>query len=106
MIDEQFHSPVRFSIMASLVGLDRAEFAFVRDAIGASDSTLSKQAAALEASGYLKITKGHVGKRPAPGIRSPIRAGRRSAAIWTRCARSPKPPPSTPARAPADALIH
>ncbi len=64
MIDEQFHSPVRFSIMASLVGLDRAEFAFVRDAIGASDSTLSKQAAALEASGYLKITKGHVGKRP------------------------------------------
>ncbi len=64
MIDEQFHSPVRFSIMAALVGLERAEFAFVRDAIGTSDSTLSKQASALEASGYLKVTKGHVGKRP------------------------------------------
>ena len=63
-IDEQFHSPVRFSIMATLVGLHRAEFAFVRDAIGVSDSVLSKQAGALEAAGYLLITKGHVGKRP------------------------------------------
>ncbi|MFT4295516.1 MAG: transcriptional regulator [Micropruina sp.] len=63
-IDEQFHSPVRFSIMATLVGLDRAEFAFVRDTVGVSDSVLSKQAGALEAAGYLKITKGHVGKRP------------------------------------------
>lgn len=63
-IDEQFHSPVRFAIMATLVNLDKAEFAFVRDVIEASDSTLSKQAAALEAAGYLKVIKGHVGKRP------------------------------------------
>lgn len=63
-IDEQFHSPVRFAIMATLVSLDRAEFAFVRDAVSVSDSALSKQAGALEAAGYLAITKGHVGKRP------------------------------------------
>ncbi|HVK45597.1 MAG TPA: transcriptional regulator [Micropruina sp.] len=64
MIDDNLHSPVRFAIMASLVGLDKAEFSFVRDAIGSSDSVLSKQASGLEALGYLKITKGHVGKRP------------------------------------------
>lgn len=63
-IDPQFHSPVRFSIVATLVGVDRAEFAFVRDAIAVSDSALSKQAGALEAAGYLRIVKGHVGKRP------------------------------------------
>lgn len=63
-IDEQFHSFVRFSIVATLVSLHRAEFAFVRDAIGVSDSVLSKQASALEAAGYLQIIKGHVGKRP------------------------------------------
>ena len=48
-IDENFHSPVRFAIMASLVSVDKAEFAFVRDAIEVSDSVLSKQATALEA---------------------------------------------------------
>lgn len=64
MIDENLHSPVRFAILASLVSLDKAEFSFVRDAIGSSDSVLSKQASALEALGYLKVTKGHVGKRP------------------------------------------
>ena len=63
-IDEVFHAPVRFSIAASLVGLDKAEFAFVRDAIGVSDSVLSKQGTALETIGYLRIIKGHVGKRP------------------------------------------
>ena len=63
-IDENFHSPVRFAIMASLVSVDKAEFAFVRDAIEVSDSVLSKQATALEAVGYLQIIKGHVGRRP------------------------------------------
>lgn len=74
-IDENFHSPVRFAIMATLAGLDKAEFAFVRDAIGASDSSLSKQASALEAVGYLSIIKGHVGKRPRTWF-SPTPAGR------------------------------
>lgn len=63
-IEESFHAPVRFAIMASLVRVDKAEFALVRDAIGVSDSVLSKQASALEAAGFLTIIKGHVGKRP------------------------------------------
>lgn len=63
-IDDTLHSPVRFAIVASLVSLDKAEFAFVRDAIEVSDSALSKQATALESLGYLRIIKGHVGKRP------------------------------------------
>ncbi len=63
-LDEVIHAPVRFSIMALLAGLDKAEFALVRDTVQISDSVLSRQAVALESVGYLKITKGYVGKRP------------------------------------------
>lgn len=63
-IEESFHAPVRFAIMASLIKLDKAEFALVRDAVGVSDSVLSKQATALETAGFLQVIKGHVGKRP------------------------------------------
>lgn len=63
-LNETFHAPVRFSVMATLAGIDKAEFAFVRDSAGVSDSVMSKQASALEAAGFLKISKGYVGKRP------------------------------------------
>ncbi|OIK01148.1 winged helix-turn-helix domain-containing protein [Streptomyces colonosanans] len=63
-LDEVIHSPVRFSIMATLAAAEKAEFAYVRDAVEVSDSALSKQAATLEKAGYVKVTKGYVGKRP------------------------------------------
>ena len=63
-LDEIIHAPTRFSIVAALAFTDKAEFAAVRDAVEISDSTLSKQASALEQAGYVKVTKGYVGKRP------------------------------------------
>ncbi len=63
-LDEVIHSPVRFSIMATLAAADRAEFGFVRDAVEITDSVLSKQVAILDAAGYLSVEKGYVGKRP------------------------------------------
>ncbi|MDT9595339.1 transcriptional regulator [Nocardioides zeae] len=63
-IEETFHTPARFAIMASLVDVDRAEFALVRDAIGVSDSVLSKHASHLERAGFVEVVKGYVGKRP------------------------------------------
>lgn len=63
-LDELIHAPVRLSIVATLAQVDEAEFAHVRDTIEVSDSVLSKQATQLEAAGYVKIRKGHVGKRP------------------------------------------
>lgn len=63
-LDDVIHSPVRFSIVAALAGVDEAEFAHVRDTVEISDSALSKQSAQLEAVGYVKIRKGYVGKRP------------------------------------------
>lgn len=63
-LDEIIHAPVRFSIMATLIGVEKAEFGFVRDTVEISDSVLSKQSAVLEQAGYIKIKKGYVGKRP------------------------------------------
>ena len=63
-LDEVIHAPVRFSIVAALAGVDYAEFATIRDAVEVTDSTLSKQASVLEKAGYVKVSKGYVGKRP------------------------------------------
>lgn len=63
-LDEAIHAPVRLSLVAALAQVDEAEFAHVRDTIEVSDSVLSRQAAHLETAGYVKIRKGHVGKRP------------------------------------------
>jgi len=63
-LDDVIHAPVRFSIMATLVAADKAEFSFVRDTVEVSDSVLSRQVSTLEAAGYVKAIKGYVGKRP------------------------------------------
>lgn len=55
---------MRFSIVATLAAADKAEFSFLRDSVEVSDSTLSKQVVILGAAGYVKVTKGYVGKRP------------------------------------------
>ncbi len=63
-LDDVIHAPIRFSIVATLAGVERAEFAFVRDTVEISDSALSKQVTVLEEAGYVHVTKGYVGKRP------------------------------------------
>ena len=63
-LDPLLQRPVPFSIAALLASADEAEFAFVRDAIELSDSTLSKQSSALEAAGYVVVRKGYFGKIP------------------------------------------
>src|SRR5699024_3946534 len=62
-LDEVIHSPVRFSIVATLSASDQAEFRFVRDAVEISDSALSKQISVLEKAEYVKVTKFPVGRR-------------------------------------------
>ena len=62
--DELIHSPTRLSIVSLLRASDWAEFKFIRETIGLTDSALSKQLAMLEEVGYVKIRKAFVGKRP------------------------------------------
>ncbi|MEU2450728.1 transcriptional regulator [Streptomyces sp. NPDC012765] len=55
--DEFLHVSARLSVVALLSPADWVEFAFVRDAVGTSDSALSKQVAALADAGYVEIRK-------------------------------------------------
>lgn len=55
--DELIHQSTRLSIMGLLAAADWAEFAFLRDQLGMSDSALSKQLATLEAAGYVTIDR-------------------------------------------------
>lgn len=63
-LDDVMHQPVRFSIVAALAAAKQLEFSTVRDVVEISDSLLSQHAARLEEAGYVRIHKGHVGKRP------------------------------------------
>ena len=62
--DSIIHPLTRLSMCALLASVDESEFATVRDAVGVSDSQLSKHARALEEAGYIRIRKGAVGRRP------------------------------------------
>lgn len=67
--DELIHAPTRLSIVALLAATEWAEFKFVRDSVGLSDSALSKQLTTLEEAGYIDIRKSFVGKRPRTSAR-------------------------------------
>ncbi len=55
--DDLIHPATRLSIVALLAAADWADFAFVRDQLGLSDSALSKQLATLEEAGYVAIER-------------------------------------------------
>ncbi|WP_434446827.1 winged helix-turn-helix domain-containing protein [Lentzea sp. E54] len=67
--DELIHASTRLSIVALLAATEWAEFKFIRDSVGLSDSALSKQLTTLEEAGYIEIRKGFVGKRPRTSAR-------------------------------------
>lgn len=62
-LDELLNHPVRLSIVAGLTGVERAEFALLRDTVEVTDTMLSKQVALLESAGYVEVGKGRVGRR-------------------------------------------
>lgn len=51
--DELIHPSTRLSLVATLAAVDWAEFAFLKDRLGLSDSALSKQLTTLEEAGYI-----------------------------------------------------
>jgi DNA-binding MarR family transcriptional regulator len=56
-LDPVIHPPKRLAAMAILHNSSAADFAFLRNHLGVSDSDLSKQMSTLEKAGYVKVTK-------------------------------------------------
>jgi DNA-binding MarR family transcriptional regulator len=75
--DDLIHAPTRLAIVSLLAASEWADFKFIRDSIGLSDSALSKQLATLEEARYIEIRRGFVGKRPRTSARL-TPAGRRA----------------------------
>jgi DNA-binding transcriptional ArsR family regulator len=63
-LDETIHQPVRLSIMALLAQSKKVDFAFLVKYLELGESNLSRHLSALEAAGYIIITKVFEGKRP------------------------------------------
>ncbi|HEV2370865.1 MAG TPA: transcriptional regulator [Streptosporangiaceae bacterium] len=68
-LDDLLTHAVRLSIVAALAGVERAEFALIRDSVEVSDPMLSKQVALLEAAGYVEVEKGRIGRRTRTWLR-------------------------------------
>jgi DNA-binding transcriptional ArsR family regulator len=62
--DELIHAPTRLEIVSLLAAAQWADFQYIRDELGLSDSALSKQLSTLESAGYVEIHRRFVGKRP------------------------------------------
>ncbi|MCM0674711.1 transcriptional regulator [Micromonospora phytophila] len=75
--DELIHAPTRLSLVSLLAATEWAEFRYLREQLGLSDSALSKQLATLEQAGYVEVRKSFVGKRPRTSVQL-SRDGRRA----------------------------
>lgn len=61
--DGVIHAPGRLQICALLSPVEEMEFATLRDAVGVSDSVLSKHLKLLEEAGYVRLRKAAAGGR-------------------------------------------
>ena len=85
--DELIHAPTRLSIVSLLAATEWADFKFIRDSIGLSDSALSKQLTTLEDAGYVKSARVSSASARAPRPGSPASDGPRSTSMSRRCRR-------------------
>lgn len=63
-LDPIIHAPTRLAILSILITVENASFTFLKESTETSDGNLSTHLTKLEQSGYIKIVKKFVGKKP------------------------------------------
>ena len=63
-LDPLLHSQPRLAVMSLLIGVDSAEFVFIKEKTGATAGNLSVQLDKLSNAGYISVTKSFKGKKP------------------------------------------
>lgn len=58
------HSELRLAVMSILIGVESADFVFLRNETGATAGNLSVQLDKLVRAGYIEIEKGFQGRKP------------------------------------------
>lgn len=63
-LDPLLHSELRLGIVSILVGVDEADFTYLKEQCGATSGNISVQLDKLQKAGYIEVKKEFVGKRP------------------------------------------
>ncbi|MBN2200663.1 transcriptional regulator [bacterium] len=69
LLDEIIHSRIRLAILSILIGMDQAEFRFLKDQVKATDGNLSIHLRKLEEAGYITTTKSFLNRKPVSSYR-------------------------------------
>ncbi|MCR5573585.1 MAG: transcriptional regulator [Bacteroidaceae bacterium] len=63
-LDPILHSELRLAVMSLLLGVEEADFTYIKEQTGATAGNLSVQIDKLTKAGYVEVEKKFVGKRP------------------------------------------
>jgi DNA-binding transcriptional ArsR family regulator len=63
-LDPLLHSQLRLAIMSLLIGVNEADFVFLKEQTGATSGNLSVQIEKLKEAGYIDVEKTFQGKMP------------------------------------------
>jgi len=68
-MDERVHQRHRLGVLTIAAEAERAEFGYLRDALGLTPGNLSRHLAVLEEAGLIMTEKGYHGRRPRTWVR-------------------------------------
>ena len=63
-LDPLLHSELRLAVMSILIGVDEADFVYIKSQTGATAGNLSVQLDKLSAAEYIEVEKTFKGKKP------------------------------------------
>ncbi|MFI3333529.1 MAG: transcriptional regulator [Rikenellaceae bacterium] len=63
-LDPLLHSELRLGIISILVGVDEADFTYLKEQCNATSGNISVQLDKLQKAGYIELKKEFVGRRP------------------------------------------
>jgi len=80
-LDAVVHGKLRLAVLSLLIGVEKADFTWLRDKTGSTDGNLGAQMLKLEEAGYVAMQKRFAGRKPQTLYRiSP--AGRKALAAY------------------------
>ncbi len=63
-LDPLLHSELRLAVVSILIGVESADFVYLKQRTGATSGNLSVQIDKLSKAGYIDVEKGFVGRKP------------------------------------------
>ena len=63
-LDPVVHGKLRLAVLSLLIGVEKADFTWLRDKTGSTDGNLGAQMLKLEEAGYISMQKRFAGRKP------------------------------------------